>query len=81
MTKKIKEYLNAHEHKQIIDSIYERASLPKNKGDKMTDLQFISLMGLISSQIISGMAEYKEIYDKKYTEDFLKTMKECFTED
>lgn len=81
MTKKIKEYLDAHEHKQIIDIIYERASLPKNKGDKMTDLQFISLMGLISSQIINGMTEYKEIYDKKYTEDFLKTMKECFTED
>lgn len=80
MTKKIEQYLLDKDHKPIIDIIYERAKLPKNRGEKMTDIQFISLMALISSQIIKSMSEYSDIYDENYVKEFLNNMKKDFME-
>ena len=80
MTKKIEQYLLDKDHKPIIDIIYKRAKLPKNRGEKMTDIQFISLMALISSQIIKSMSEYSDIYDENYVKEFLNNMKKDFME-
>ena len=76
----IEQYLLNTEHEPIIDIIYERAKLPKNRGEKMTDIQFISLMALISSQIIKSMSEYSDIYDENYVKEFLNNMKKDFME-
>lgn len=81
MTKKIKEYLDNTDHKEIIDIIYNRAMLPKNRPEKTSNLQFVSLMHIIGTQIIKCMSEYSDIYDEEYVNNFLVEMKEHFMED
>ena len=80
MTKKIEQYLLNTEHEQIIDIIYERAMLPKNRPEKNSDIQFISLMHFIGDQIIQWDLIYKDSYDPEYVDNFFAKMKEEFQE-
>ena len=80
MTKKIEQYLLNTKHEPIIDIIYERAMLPKNRPEKNTDIQFIALMHFIGDQIIQWDLIYKDSYDSEYVDNFFSKMKEEFQE-
>lgn len=80
MTKKIEQYLLNTEHEPIIDIIYERAMLPKNRPEKNDDFQFINLMKFIGDQIIQWDLRYKDTYNPEYVNQFFNQMKHDFIE-
>lgn len=77
MTKKIEKYLEAHEHKEIINIIFQRM-IDKNKPENFKDVQIPSLMSYIAFQILKPSQEYKELIKENevYIKDFLEKMKE-----
>lgn len=76
MTKKIKQYLNEHQHKEIIDIIFQRM-IDKNKPENFKDVQIPSLMRCIAFQILKPSQKYhKEIINNEdYILEFLSKMK------
>lgn len=82
MTKNIEIYINSHEHKPIIDVIYQRL-LDKNKPENFKDVQIPSLMGYIAFQILKPSQTYRkeiienEEYIKKFLFDMQEELKTC----
>ena len=76
MTKKIEQYLNEHQHKEIIDIIFQRM-IDKNKPENFKDVQIPSLMSCIAFQILKPSPKYhKEIINNEdYILEFLSKMK------
>ena len=76
MTKKIEQYLNEHQHKEIIDIIFQRM-IDKNKPENFKDVQIPSLMSYIAFQILKPSQKYhKEIINNEdYILEFLSKMK------
>lgn len=81
MTKNIEIYINSHEHKPIIDVIYQRL-LDKNKPENFKDVQIPSLMGYIAFQILKPSTVYRKeiIENEDYIVDFLEKMKEVISD-
>lgn len=77
MTKKIEAYINSHNHKPIIDVIYQRL-IDKNKPENFKDNQIPSLMHYVAFQILKPSTLYRKeiIENETYIIDFLETMKE-----
>ena len=79
MTKNVEKYLNEHQHKEVIDIIFQRM-INKNKVENFKDFQIPALMEYVAFQILQPSMEHRDIItmNEEYIKEYLMNMRKEF---